>query len=270
MMLSVVMNKSAALVVVAVIAVFAMAVAPYAMTSDSKTDNNVYGIIGAMPEETATLLEAMNERECVKIGDREFHIGTLEGKKVVISECGYGKVNAGVSTQLMITEFGVTAIINSGVAGTLDARVGVGDIVVSTDTVQQDYDMHEIGFERGLIPNVGKISIDADERLRMAAVKAIRATASGAEVFEGRVCTGDQFISGADEMKDITDVFGGMCCEMEGGAIAQICYLNNVPFVIVRAISDDVDGGGPADYAQFEKEMAALCASMTIEMMKQL
>ena len=264
------MNKSAVIAVVAAIAVFAMAITPYAVTYDSKTDNNIYGIIGAMPEETATLLEAMNERECVKIGDREFHIGTLEGKKVVISECGYGKVNAGVSTQLMITEFGATAIINSGVAGTLDERVGVGDIVVSTDTVQHDYDMHEIGFERGLIPNVGVISINADEKLRTAAVNAIRATASGTEVFEGRVCTGDQFVSGTEEMNDITSVFGGMCCEMEGGAIAQVCYLNNIPFVIVRAISDDVDGGGPADYAEFEKEMAALCATMTIEMMKEL
>lgn len=264
------MNKSAALAVVVVIAFCAMVSAPFVLSSDSNTDNNVYGIIGAMPEETATLLDAMHETKCVKIGDREFHIGTLEGKKVVISECGYGKVNAGVSTQLMITEFGVTAVINSGVAGTLDANVGVGDIVVSTDTVQQDYDMHEIGFERGLVPNVGRISIDADEKLRTAAVNAIRATAADTKVFEGRVCTGDQFVSGVDEMKDITDVFGGMCCEMEGGAIAQVCYLNNVPFVIIRAISDDVDGGGPADYAEFEKEMAALCAEMTIKMMKEL
>ena len=265
------MNKIVVMVVAVAMAVSLVAIAFYAAaSSDSKADNNVYGILGAMPEETVELLEAMDERECVKIGDREFHIGTLEGKEVVISECGYGKVNAGVSTQLMITEFGATAIINSGVAGTLDARVGIGDIVVSTDTVQHDFDMHEIGFERGLIPNVGKISIDADEELRRAAVEAISATAVGISVFEGRVCTGDQFVSGADEMKDITDVFGGMCCEMEGGAIAQVCYLNNVPFVIVRAISDNVDGEGPADYAKFEKEMAALCALMTIEMMKEL
>ena len=264
------MNKSTALVVVAAIAVLGMAIAPHVLAPDSNLDNNVYGIIGAMPEETATLLDAMHESKCVKIGDREFHVGTLEGKKVVISECGYGKVNAAVCTQLMITEFGVTAVINSGVAGTLDASVGIGDIVVSTETVQQDYDMHEIGFERGLIPNVGKISIDADEKLRTAAVSAIRSTSSGTNVFEGRVCTGDQFISGTEEMEDITNVFGGLCCEMEGGAIAQVCYLNNVPFVIVRAISDNVSGEGPADYEKFEKEMAALCAGMTIEMLKQL
>jgi len=264
------MNKTAALAVVAGIAVLAMVIAPHVMSSDSNTDNNIYGIIGAMPEETATLLDAMNETKCVKIGDREYHIGTLEGKKVVICECGYGKVNAAVSTQLMITEFGVTAVINSGVAGTLDASVGIGDIVVSTDTVQHDYDMHEIGFEHGLIPNVGHIYIDADEKLRKAAVNSISATTTGTKVFEGRVCTGDQFISGTEEMESITTVFGGMCCEMEGGAIAQVCYLNNVPFVIVRAISDNVSGEGPADYAQFEKEMAALCAAMTIEMMKEL
>ena len=264
------MNKSTALVVVAAIAVLGMAIAPHVLAPDSNLDNNVYGVIGAMPEETATLLDAMHESKCVKIGDREFHVGTLEGKKVVISECGYGKVNAAVCTQLMITEFGVTAVINSGVAGTLDASVGIGDIVVSTETVQQDYDMHEIGFERGLIPNVGKISIDADEKLRTAAVSAIRSTSSGTNVFEGRICTGDQFISGTEEMEDITTVFGGLCCEMEGGAIAQVCYLNSVPFVIVRAISDNVSGEGPADYEKFEKEMAALCAAMTIEMLKQL
>ena len=264
------MNKSTALVVVAAIAVLGMAIAPHVLAPDSNLDNNVYGVIGAMPEETATLLDAMHESKCVKIGDREFHVGTLEGKKVVISECGYGKVNAAVCTQLMITEFGVTAVINSGVAGTLDASVGIGDIVVSTETVQQDYDMHEIGFERGPIPNVGKISIDADEKLRTAAVSAIRSTSSGTNVFEGRICTGDQFISGTEEMEDITTVFGGLCCEMEGGAIAQVCYLNSVPFVIVRAISDNVSGEGPADYEKFEKEMAALCAAMTIEMLKQL
>ena len=265
------MNKSAAaLAVFVVIALFAMAIVPHVTSSDRDTDNNVYGIIGAMPEEIATLLDAMDETKCVKIGDREFHVGTLEGKKVVISECGYGKVNAGVSTQMLITNFGVTAVINSGVAGTLDADVGIGDIVVSTDTVQHDFDMHEIEFEHGLIPNVGKISIDADEKLRKAAVDAIRATSSGTQVFEGRVCTGDQFISGTEEMTEITSVFGGMCCEMEGGAIAQVCYLNNFPFVIVRAISDNVSGEGPADYEKFEKEMAALCANMTIEMMKKL
>jgi len=261
-------SKIPAIAAVIVVIVVIITAGTYVSTKSDTQNDERFGIVGAMEEEVKIFLEEIDETDYRKIGDIEFHIGTLGGKNVVVAECGYGKVNAGICVQLMITEFNVTSVINSGVAGTLDPRVGIGNIVVSTDTVQHDYDMHEIGFEHGLIPNVNKISIKADDKLREVAVEAISKVSSETEVFEGRICTGDQFISGIDEMMPIVEAFGGLCCEMEGGAVAQVCYLNNVPFVIIRAISDNINGEGPEDYSKFEKEMADKCAKMTIEMLK--
>ena len=258
------------IIMAAAVAVVVMAVAVGSPALSSNETQERYGIIGAMSEEVERLLDAMNETDCQKIGGTEFHVGVLSGKKVIVAECGIGKVNAAMCAQTMITHFGATAIINTGVAGTLSADVGIGNIVISTETVQHDYDYTEMGYAPGEIPNVGSVMIKADDRLRESAAKAISKTSFGTKVFQGRVCTGDQFIAGEEEMKKITDVFGGLCCEMEGGSIAQVCYLNKVPFVIVRAISDDVDGGGPADFEKFMKEMATLCANMTMEMLKEL
>ena len=257
------------LLVTAVAAIVACASIAY-IHSDSEATEERYGIICALDVEIELLLDNMEEDTVERVSGTDYHIGKLCGKDVVLVKCGYGKVNAAMHTQTLIEKFGATAVINSGVAGTLVSEVGIGDIVVSTDTVQHDFDMHEIGFEHGLIPEVGSISISADANLRQKAVAGIKAADPDIKVFEGRVCTGDQFISGADEMHAITDVFGGMCCEMEGGAIAQVCYLNEVPFVIIRAISDDVDGTNPEDYPAFEHEMAHLCAVMTMNMLRSL
>ena len=261
-------NAKIVVTAIAVIIVATAAVSSSIILSNGTEER--YGIIGAMSEEVEKLISEMHETDCQKIGGTEFHVGKLCGKNVIVAECGIGKVNAAMCAQTMITHFGATAIINTGVAGTLSTDVGIGDIVISTETVQHDYDYTEMGYAPGEIPNVGTVAIKADDKLRETAAEAISRTAFGTEVFQGRVCTGDQFIAGEEEMKKITDVFGGLCCEMEGGAIAQVCFLNKVPFVIVRAISDDVDGGGPEDFEKFMKQMAALCASMTMEMLKEL
>ncbi len=228
-----------------------------------------YGIVGAMEEEVTTLIDNMDRDTIEYVSGTEYHIGKLCGKDVVVVRSGYGKVNAAMHTQTLIDRYHVTAVINTGVAGTLSADVGIGDIVVSTDTVQHDFEMTEIKFEPGLIPEVGRVNIPADPQLRAKAIEGIKAASPDTNVFEGRVCTGDQFISGS-EMDRIVALFGGLCCEMEGGAIAQVCYLNNVPFVVIRAISDDVSGAGPDDYDKFMKDMAELCANMTMNMLMAL
>ena len=238
--------------------------------SDSNAVEEKYGIICAMDVEIELLLSSMEEDTVEKISGTDYHIGKLCGKDVVLVKCGYGKVNAAMHTQTLIDRYGVTAVINSGVAGTLDENVGIGDIVVSTETVQHDFEMTEIGWEPGLIPEVGTVAIKADAHLRQRAVTGIHAADPNIKVFQGRVCTGDQFINGEDEMHKIIDVFGGLCCEMEGGSIAQVCFLNDVPFVVIRAISDDVDGTKPEDYPAFEKQMARVCAEMTINILKAL
>lgn len=231
----------------------------YAQAAPSQ-EPEIIGIIGAMDSEVALLKEAADITNTTTIAAMEFCEGTLGSKNVVIVKCGMGKVNAGICAHTLINGFGCAKIINTGVAGSLDDRIDIGDFVVSTDAVQHDFDVEPIGFERGEIPYTGLYAFPADEALRAVAVKAVREAAPDVQVFEGRVCSGDQFIDTPEQKDAILSNFGGLCCEMEGGAIAQACYLNDTPFVVIRAISDKTDGTGAADYAEFEAEAAMHCA----------
>ena len=230
-----------------------------------KTD--IIGIIGAMDVEVASLKEAAEIRKTTEIAAMEFCEGTLGNQRVVIVKCGMGKVNAGICAHTLIHIFSCTKIINTGVAGSLDNRIDIGDIVVSVDAVQHDYDVSAIGFQKGEIPYTGRYAFPADEALRKMAVNAVKESAPDIKVFEGRVCSGDQFISTKEQKESITDRFGGMCCEMEGGAVAQACYLNHTPFVIIRAVSDKADGSGSVDFELFQEEAAAHCTELVRYMM---
>ena len=223
---------------------------------------DVTGIIGAMNEEVASLKAAVENPQISVIAGMEFCQGTLDGTEVVIVQCGVGKVNAGVCAHTLINLFGCTKIINTGVAGSLDAQIDIGDIVVSTDAVQHDFTAEAVGFAKGEIPYTGLYAFPADEAMRQAAAEAVRAAAPEVHVFEGRICSGDQFIASKEQKDKITTDFGGLCCEMEGGAIAQVCYLNNTPFVIIRAISDKADESAEMSYELFEKEAAENCAAI--------
>ena len=228
------------------------------------------GIIGAMDEEVASLKSAMKISATTTIAGMEFCEGTLEGKSVVVVQCGIGKVNAGICAHTLINTFGVKRVINTGVAGSLDSAIDIGDIVVSTDAVQHDYDVSPIGFARGEIPYTGLYAFPADETLRAKAVAAVRKSAPEVQVFEGRVCSGDQFIASREQKETILASFGGECCEMEGGAIAQACYLNGTPFVIIRAISDKADDSEEMSYLEFEEAAAARCAAIVRYMISNL
>ena len=233
----------------------------------SKGKNSVRtGIIGAMEEEVETLKSALKNAKTTTIGDMVFYEGTLDGADVVIVKCGIGKVNAGTCAQLLINDFGVDRIINTGVAGSLDASIDIGDIVVSTDAVQHDFDLTPLGYAPGELDGIGSQAFPADPDMRASAVEAVKQCAPEVNVFEGRVCTGDQFIASAEQKEAITSVFGGLCCEMEGGAIAQICYQNEIPYVIIRAISDKADGSAEMDYPEFEHASAVRCAAVTLYM----
>lgn len=236
----------------------------------NKEDKEMIGIIGAMDVEVNTLKEAADISETKKIAEMEFCKGTLGDKDVVIVKCGMGKVNAGICAHTLINEFGCSRIINTGVAGSLDSKIDIGDIVVSTDAVQHDFDVEYLGFKKGEIPYTGQFAFPADETMRATAVKAVKESAPDIHVFEGRVCSGDQFISKQEQKDKITSDFGGMCCEMEGGAIAQACYLNNTPFVVIRAISDKPNETVVVDYKVFEAEAAARCAKIVQYMIEQI
>ena len=246
---------------------------PAALTgcgSTEKAQDNVIGIIGAMEEEVTTLKDSLEGMEVTKIAEMDFCKGKLNGKNVVVVQCGMGKVNAGICAHTLINAFGCSKIINTGVAGSLDNQLDIGDIVVSVDAVQHDFTVEAIGFKKGEIPYTGLYAFPADEELRKTAVEAAEKAAPDIHVYEGRICTGDQFVSNNEQKEKITADFGGMCCEMEGGAIAQVCYLNKTPFVVIRAISDKSDGSQSMEYETFKEAAAKNCATIVEYMVENI
>jgi len=184
--------------------------------------------------------------------------------------CGIGKVNAGLCVQILCDLFGVTHVINTGIAGSLDEEINIGDVVVSIDAMYHDMDVTGLGYQPGQVPQIDTLSFAADPMLREAAVKACREAAPEIGVFEGRVVSGDQFICDRSKKDSIAKDFGGLCTEMEGAAIAQAAYLNKIPFVIVRAISDKADESVHVSYEVFEAKAAEHCASIVEHMVKSL
>jgi adenosylhomocysteine nucleosidase len=233
-----------------------------------KAEPERIGIIGAMDDEVSMLKGAMHLERKESIAGMEFFVGTLGGCDVAVVQSGMGKVNAGTCAQLLITEFNAKAVINTGVAGSLDNVLDIEDFVVSSDAVQHDFDVSPIGFAKGEIPYTGKYAFEADAKLRAKAVDAISKSCPDVSVHEGRVCSGDQFVSSSEQKDAITASFGGLCCEMEGAAIAQACYLNETPYVIIRAISDKADGSAHEDYDEFVKKAAKRSAAAVMYLLE--
>lgn len=224
------------------------------------------GIIGAMDEEVAKIKEKMEQVTIEKKASMEFCRGTLCGEEVVVVRCGIGKVNAAVCTQILIGEMGATAVINTGIAGSLDASIDIGDIVLSTDVVHHDMDAGGFGYALGQIPRMDVLGFEADASLRELAKNCCAKVNPDIHAFEGRVASGDQFISSKEKKQFITENFKASCTEMEGAAIAQAAYLNNTPFLIIRAISDKADESAHVDYPTFEAEAIAHSVNLIIEM----
>ena len=222
------------------------------------------GIIGAMEEEVNALKRKIEIKEIKSIAGMSFLEGTLEGKEVVVVKCGIGKVNAAVCTQILIDKFEVSAIINTGVAGGLYPKINIGDIVISSDTVQHDVDAVVFGYEKGAIPRMDTTFFEADQKLVEIAKKAAEKVKGDHDVYVARIASGDQFISSMTVKEDIYSTFTAYCAEMEGAAIAHTCYLNKVPFVIIRAISDKADQNADENFDEFVI-MAAKNASKMIE-----
>ena len=215
------------------------------------------GIIGAMEEEEEALRAKLEHPEKMTRASMDFYSGVLEGREAVIVRSGIGKVNAGICTQILADVFHVDAVINTGIAGSLAAQIDIGDIVVSTDTVQHDMDATGFGYDLGVIPRMETSCFEADKALVEAAVAACREAVPEIKVFTGRIVSGDQFVSDRETKDRIAKVFGGMCTEMEGAAIAQAAWLNRIPFVIIRAISDKADDSATMDYPAFERQAIA-------------
>lgn len=228
------------------------------------------GIIGAMEVEVTTLKERMTIEEIVTIASMKFYKGTYHNKNVVIVRSGIGKVNAAICTQILADRFHATAIINTGIAGSLQARIDIGDIVISRDALQHDMDATGFGYALGTIPQMDTSDFQADPALIDIAQAACAKVNPDIHTHIGRIVSGDQFISDNDRKQFLQEAFEGLCTEMEGAAIAQAAYLNNIPFVILRAISDKADGSAQMDYPEFEAKAAQHSIQLVDEMIKDM
>ena len=228
------------------------------------------GIIGAMEVEVQALKSSMTVSNIVKKASMEFYEGSIGGKDVVVVRSGIAKVNAGICVQILVDLFNVTHVINTGVAGSLDSNLNIGDIVLSTDACYHDVDITIFGYQKGEVPQIGAATFTADKAMREKAKASIEKVAPDIGVYEGRVCSGDQFISSKEVKDAIIRDHGGMCAEMEGAAIAQASYLNGIPFLIIRAISDKADGSAEVDYPTFEAKAAKDCAALVMELIAEL
>ena len=225
------------------------------------------GIIGAMEEEVAVLKEAMEVQEAAELASMTFYRGVLCGKDVVVVRSGIGKVNAGICAQILVDRFHVDTLINTGIAGSLDARIDIGDMVISTDALHHDMDAVQFGYPAGQIPRMEVLSFPADEELVKKAVQANEKANPDIHTYTGRVASGDQFIASKEVKEKIVENFQPLCVEMEGAAIAQAAYLNKVSYVIIRAISDKADNSATMDYPAFERQAIAHSVGLVKELM---
>ena len=227
------------------------------------------GIIGAMQQEVETLLAAMQDVKKVEKLTAVFYEGKLEGLDVVVVQCGVGKVNAAMCTQSLCDCFGVTHLVNTGIAGSLCADLDIADLVVSEDAMYHDFDCVHFGYEMGRVPGMDVTAFPADEKMAALAFAAAEKVNPG-HTKVGRVASGDLFVAERKAKERIIQRTGALCTEMEGAAIAHTAYRNGVPFVVIRAISDKADDSAEMDYPTFEKIAAHRCAAVTMEMARNL
>ena len=228
------------------------------------------GIIGAMDIEVEALVSKLEQAQAQTHLGMTFNQGLLHGVPVVVVMCGIGKVNAALCAHVLADRYGVDYVINTGVAGSLDACINIGDLVVSTDAVYHDMNVEALGYTPGQVPDMDVFSFAADKDLRDLVVTVAGEVEPSIGVFGGRVASGDQFVSSAQDKDRIVSTFGALCCEMEGAAIAHACYLAKVPFVVVRTISDKADGSADMDYPTFKVKAARTCATLVEHVVQRL
>lgn len=228
------------------------------------------GIIGAMDLEVDQLKSEMTVEKIITKANMDFYEGTLNGASVVIVRSGIGKVNAALCVQILADVFEVTHVINTGVAGSLNAKLDIGDILISKDALHHDMDVTIFGYKLGEVPQMGFREFVADEHLANLAKEACEKVNPDVNAVIGRVVSGDQFISSKEVKEKLIAEFQGDCAEMEGASIAHGAHLNNIPFVIIRAISDKADDSAEMDYPTFEAAAAKHSAALVKELVKNI
>ena len=224
------------------------------------------GIIGAMNDEVREIISHLENETVETVSGVEFHTGILFGKNVVIARCGVGKVFASICAEAMIIKYSPDLIINSGVGGAIDKALRPLDIVFADKLVQHDMDTSPIGDPVGLISGINKIYFETDARAREILIDAAKTLS--VNYYVGTVATGDKFISSSYDKQRISSTFGAIACEMEGGAIAHTAFVNDIPFIVVRAISDSADGDASMDYPTFLPVAANISTDLTLALVE--
>lgn len=227
------------------------------------------GIIGAMEIEVAELRGLMKDVIQETISSVIYYQGKIHGKDVIVAKCGVGKVHASVCAQTMILKYSPDVIINTGVAGSLSSKLDIGDLVISDFVVEHDMDTSPLGDPVGLISGINLIKIPSATNV-VEMISNAAAALENTNVFVGTIASGDQFICSIERKNFIVDNFDAMCTEMEGAAIGHVCYLNNIDFCIVRAISDKADGSAHMDFPSFVQIAAKKSTELICNYLKSL
>lgn len=219
------------------------------------------GIIGALDEEIALLLKTLELEEKKKVAGITFYFGKIHCHNVIVCKSGIGKVNAAFTAQILIDRFCVGCILFTGTAGAIGRGIRIGDAIISTRVQQYDVDFSAIGFSLGTIPFLKTSVFNADPRLVALAAKS--AAANEQRAFKGIILTGDRFVASEKLARFLEERFNGLCVEAEGGAVGQVCYLNKIPFVVIRGISDQADDDAGETFNEF-LELAARSAERVV------
>ena len=208
------------------------------------------GIIAAMSEELEILLKDMQLDSSTTKAGMTFNKGKLWSNEVIAVVCGIGKVNAAVCTQILVSEFNVDKVINVGVAGGIGKDIYPGDVVIATNLVEHDMDTTAFGDPHGQVPRMDTFDFKCDSSLIESANSACKKV-GGFNTFTGRIVSGDVFVADVEKIKWLKKEFNALSCEMEGASIAHVCYLNNIPVVVIRSISDNANNGAHMDFEKF-------------------
>ncbi len=226
------------------------------------------GIIVAMEEELESILDIMDNIEEKEIYGLTFKTGQIEKNKIIVVKCGVGKVNAARVTQILIDTFNVKCVINVGAAGALSPLLNIGDIVIGEKLIQHDFDITAFDHDKGYITGVGDYIYSDIELIEKFKKAANNLKEKDYKIKTGIIATGDIFCTDIEMKNKIFSKFDADCVEMEGAAIAQVCYLDNIPFIVIRSISDSPNGNNEIDFDKFVELASKRCANILREFLK--
>lgn len=223
-----------------------------------------------MEEEIVHIKGRMDIVQVKNIVGADFYIGKMHGQSVIAARCGIGKVNAAICAQVLIDMYAIDYCVNVGVAGALNRELNIGDVIISKDAIQHDFDASAVGDPVGSIPRLDVSYFPADPELTRIAEESGREVLKSEKTLVGRVATGDVFVSDIEKKKHIWQLTRADCVDMEGAAVAQTCYLNRIPFVIIRAVSDKADKSASGDFRAFLERVSINAANIVEQLVKSI